>query len=181
MLSTMRQAGQHRRSGRYTMLLPSEAARKQEAEKKLLDAFMAQCGKVLETMRDVPPAEAERIRQRLDDALKSCPNLPAAFKQHTMAVAPPHECSSNMPATHDAPQKAMHSAREDDKVARNELIAEARKRSAKATMLGANQDFQHAVHRKLENIMLTGGVEHHGPTAAKPLAGAPDTPHNGRH
>src|SRR6266704_1137978 len=96
------------------MLSASETARKQEAEKKLLEAFMAQCGKVLDSMRDVPPAEAERIRQRLDDA---------------------------------------------------------RKLSAKAIMLGANQDFQHAVRRKLENIMLTGGVEHHGPTAAKPLAG----------
>jgi hypothetical protein len=163
------------------MLLPSEAARKQEAEKKLLDAFMAQCGKVVESMRDVPPAEAERIRQRLDDALKSCPHLPTAFKQQTMAAARAYECSSNMRATDEALQKAMHFAREDDKVARNELIAEARKRSAKATMLGANQDFQHAVQRKLENIMLTGGVEHHGPTAAKPLAGSPDPHHHGRH
>src|SRR5258708_33891062 len=105
MLSTMRQAGQHRRSGRYTMLLPSEAARKQEAEKKLLDAFMAQCGKVLETMRDVPPAEAERIRQRLDDALKSCPNLPAAFKQQTMAGAPAYECPFNTRGTAASPQR----------------------------------------------------------------------------
>src|SRR5947209_17441488 len=153
------------------MLSPSEVARKQEAEKKLLDAFMAQCGKVLESMRDVPPAEAERIRQRLEDAMKSCPGLPAAFKQQTMAVARAYECSSNMRATDDALQQAMHFAREADKVGRTELLAEARKRSARATMLGANENFQHAVRRKLENIMLTGGVEHHGPTAAKPLAG----------
>ena len=163
------------------MLSPSEVARKQEAEKKLLDAFMAQCGKVLESMRDVPPAEAERIRQRLEDAMKSCPGLPAAFKQQTMAVARAYECSSNMRATDDALQQAMHFAREDDKVARNELLAEARKRSAKATMLGANENFQHAVRRKLENIMLTGGVEHHGPTAAKPLAGTAAGQHHGRH
>jgi hypothetical protein len=163
------------------MLLASEAARKQEAEKKLLDAFMAQCGKVLESMRDVPPAEAERIRQRLDDAIKSCPGLPSAFKQQTMAVARAYECSANMRATDAALQQAMHFARGDDKAARNELIAEARKLSAKAVMLGANQDFQHAVRRKLENIMLTGGVEHHGPTAAKPLAGTPAGQHNGRH
>jgi t-SNARE complex subunit (syntaxin) len=163
------------------MLLPSEVARKQEAEKKLLDAFMAQCGKVLESMRDVPPAEAERIRQRLDDAIKSCPGLPAAFKQQTMAVARAYECSSNMRATDDALQQAMHFAREDDKVARNELLAEARKRGAKATMLGANENFQHAVRRKLENIMLTGGVEHHGPTAAKPLAGTQAGQHHDRH
>jgi hypothetical protein len=163
------------------MLSASEVARKQEAEKKLLDAFMAQCGKVLDSMRDVPPAEAERIRQRLEDAMKSCPGLPAAFKQQTMAVARAYECSSNMRATDDALQQAMHFAREDDKVARNELLAEARKRSAKATMLGANENFQHAVRRKLENIMLTGGVEHHGPTAAKPLAGASAGQHHGRH
>jgi hypothetical protein len=162
------------------MLLSSETARKQEAEKKLLDAFMVQCGKILDTMRDVPPAEAERIRQRLDDALKSCPHLPATFRQQTMTVARAYECSSNMRATDGALQQAMHFAREDDKVARNELIAEARKLSSKAIGLGANQDFQHAVRRKLENIMLTGGVEHHGPTAAKPLAGPPVASHHGR-
>jgi hypothetical protein len=163
------------------MLLPSEAARKQEAEKKLLEAFMAQCGKVLESMRDVPPAEAERIRQRLDDALKSCPHLPPAFRQQTQAVARAYECSSNMRAADAALQHAMHQARMDDKVGRNELIAEARKLSAKAISLGANQDFQHAVRRKLENIMLTGGVEHHGPTAAKPLSGAPANHHHAKH
>ncbi|HEX3498833.1 MAG TPA: hypothetical protein VHT04_05870 [Stellaceae bacterium] len=162
------------------MLLPSETARKQEAEKKLLDAFMAQCGKVLDSMRDVSPAEAERIRQRLEDALRSCPHLPPAFRQQTQTVARAYECTSNMRATDDALQQAMHFARQDDKVARNELIAEARKRSSKAIALGANQDFQHAVRRKLENIMLTGGVEHHGPTAAKPLASPPSGHHHGR-
>ena len=163
------------------MLSSSEAARKQEAEKKLLEAFMAQCGKVVDSMRDVPPAEAERIRHRLDEAIKGCPHLPTAFKQQTLATARAYECSSNMRATDDALQQAMHFAREDDKVARNELLAEARKRSARATMLGANENFQHAVRRKLENIMLTGGVEHHGPTAAKPLAGAQAGQHHGRH
>lgn len=162
------------------MLLSSETAKKQEAEKKLLDAFMVQCGKVLESMHNVPPAEAERIRKRLEDALKSCPHLPAAFRQQTQTIARAHECSSNMRATDTALQQAMHFARLDDKVARNELIAEARKLSSKAISLGANQDFQHAVRRKLENIMLTGGVEHHGPTAAKPLAGPASGHQHGR-
>ncbi len=157
------------------MLSPSEAATKQELEKKLIETFIAQCTKVLGTMRDVPPEQAERIRERLNDVLEDCPHLPLDFKRQTKTAAKSYECAANMRATDIALQEAMHKAKEDDKAERNRLIGEARLLCRKAVALGAGDDFQHAVRRKIENIMMTGGVEHKGPTAAKPLYFTPDS------
>jgi hypothetical protein len=155
------------------MLVTSETVRKQEAEEKLLDAFMTQCGKILDSMRDASPAEAERIKLRLEDALKSCPHLPMVFQQNTMVVARAYECSANMRAAGVVLQQALHLARDDDWNGRNGRVAAGRLLSSRAIALGANQNFQDAVRHKVENIMLTGGVGHRRPTAARPLSGTP--------
>jgi hypothetical protein len=162
------------------MLSPSEIAARQEIEKKLLDAFVTQCTKVLGSMRDVPPEQAERIRSRLEDVLKDCPNLPPDFKKNTQTAAKAYECAANMRAADAALQEAMRKAKEDDKIERNRLLGEARLLCRKAVTLGADDDFQHAVKRKIENIMMTGGVEHKGATAAKPLSTAPANPHHAK-
>ena len=162
------------------MLSPSELAARQEIEKQLLEAFIAQCTKVLGSMRDVPPEQAERIRSRLEDVLKDCPNLPADFKKSTQTAAKSYECASNMRAADAALQEAMRKAKEDDKLERNRLLQEARLFSRKAASLGADEVFQHAVKRKIENIMMTGGVENKGATAAKPLDTAPANPHHAK-
>ncbi len=150
------------------MLSPSEAAERQEAEKKMVEAVIAQCGRVLDSMRDLPPREAERVRTRLDDALKDCPKLPPDFRRKASAMARSYECAANMRAADAALHEAMHRAREDDKTERNRLVDAARQLSSKVASLGANDEFRHAVRRKIENIMMTGGVEHKGPTPAKP-------------
>jgi hypothetical protein len=152
------------------MLSPSEAATKQDIEKKLIDTLVAQCTKMLGTMREMTPDQAERIRERLNDVLEDCPRLPPDFKRRTQAAAKSYECAANMRATDIALQEALHKAKEDDKVERNRLIGEARLLCRKAVALGAGDEFQHAVKRKIENIMMTGGIEHKGPTAAKPAA-----------
>jgi hypothetical protein len=157
------------------MLLTSETARKQEAEEKLLDAYMTQCDKLLDSMRDASPAEAGRIELHLEYALMCCPHLPMAFRQKTMVLARAYECSANMRAAGVVLQQALHLARDDDWNGRNERLAEGRLLSSKAIALGANQYFQHAVRHKIENIMLTGGVGRHGPTAARPWFGSPES------
>jgi hypothetical protein len=159
------------------MLSPIEVATKHDLEKKLIEAFIAQCTKMLGTMREVPPEQAGRIRERLDDALDDCPNLPLEYKRRTKAAAKSYECAANMRATDIALQEAMHKAREDDKLERNRLIGEARLLCRKAVSLGAGEDFQHAVKRKIDNIMMTGSIEHKGPTAAKPLSFMPANTH----
>ena len=85
-----------------------------------------------------------------------------------------------MRAADTALQEAMHRAKEDDKLERNRLLGEAKLLFRKAVSLGADDDFQHAVKRKIENIMMTGGVEHKGATAAKPLSTAPANPHHAK-
>ena len=162
------------------MLSPSEAATKRETEKILVEAFIVQCAKVLASMRDVSPVQAERIRGRLDDVLKDCPLLPLELKRKMQEEARVYERAANTRATDVALQEAMHKAKEDDKMERNRLVGEARLYCRKAVSLGADDDFQHAVKRKIENIMMTGGIEHKGPTAAKPLYFDPGTPHHVR-
>jgi hypothetical protein len=139
-----------------------------------------QCARVRASMRDMSPVQAERIRARLDDVLKDCPLLPLELKRKMQEEARTFERIANMRATDATLQDAMHKAKEDDKVERNRLVEEARQHCRKAVSLGADADFQHAVKRKIENIMMTGGIEHKGPTAAKPLFFDPGTPHHAR-
>jgi hypothetical protein len=162
------------------MLSPNEAATKQDLEKKEIEIFVAQCTKMLGMMREVPPEQAERIRERLNDVLDDCPHLPPEFVRRTKAAAKSYECASAMRATDIALQEAMHKAKEDDKVERNRLIDEARLLARKAGALGAGAEFQHAVRRKIENIMMSGGIEHKGPTAAKPASIGGAHPHHAR-
>jgi hypothetical protein len=158
----------------------SEMAEKREAEKKALEEFMARCRKTLATMESVTPDEAERIKGRLDDMMKGYAKLPMDFKRTILAAARAHECNANMRATASTLKNAQYRALADDKPGRNELIAEARRLSGKALALAAGDDFRLAVKHKIENIMMTGGVEHKGPTVAKPLSTAPANPHHAK-
>jgi hypothetical protein len=162
------------------MSTQSEIAEKREAEKKALEDFMAQCRKTLATMEGGTPEDAERIKGRLDDVMKGYTKLPMDFKRTILTGARAHECNANMRATDVKLKNAAHRALADDKPGRNELIAEARKLSGKAITLGAGDEFRLAVKHKIENIMMTGGVEHKGPTVAKPLSTAPVNPNRAK-
>ena len=163
------------------MSYATDAAKRREAEQKLLAAAMAECDKMLEGMRAAQPAEAERIKARLDDRFKSDKKLPLEFKRKTLAAARSFECMANMRATDAALHQALHEARADDLHERNRLVGEARTFCNKAISLGADEHFRATVKHKIEIIMLTGQVEHHGhPTAAKPLDKSPKNPHHAK-
>jgi hypothetical protein len=162
----------------YAMSLATDAAKKREAEQKVLAAAMAACDKMLESMRAAPPAEAERIKTRIDDALKSNPKFPMDFKSKTLSAARSFVCMANMRAADTALGQALHKARTDDVPERNRLVSEARAFCAKATSLGADTHFKATANRKIEIIMMTGHVEHKGPSIAKPLDTAPKNPHH---
>lgn len=162
------------------MSFATETAKKQEAEKRLLAAAMAECDKMLEGMRMASPAEAERIRTRLDDRMKGNAKLPMDFKRKTLEAARGFECMANMRATDAALHQALHMARGDELIERNRLVSEARAFCGKATSLGADQHFRSTVNHKIEIIMMTGQVEHKGPTLAKPLDTAPKNPHHAK-
>lgn len=164
----------------FTMSVATDAAKKREAEQKVLAASMAACDKMLEGMRTAPPAEAERIKTRIDEALKSNPKFPMDFKRKTLAAARAFECMANTRAADTALNQALHKAREDDLKERNRLVAEARTFCNKAASLGADAHFRTTANRKIEIIMMTGQVEHDGPTVAKPLDTAPKNPHHAK-
>ncbi len=153
--------------------MTNEATNKQEAEKKMLAACMAECSKLVETMRTQKPADAERSKARLDEVIKRVPALPPEFKRKILADARGFECISNTRATDAALQLALEKARKDDIPARNKLVGEAREFCKKAMSLGAIASFRATANRKIEIIMMTGGVEHKGPTIAKPLDTSP--------
>jgi ribosomal protein L16 Arg81 hydroxylase len=158
----------------------SDLAKKRELEQKQLEQSMAECTKIVDSMRDLQPAAAERVRQRLDAYLKDHPKIPLDFKRKVTAQARTHECAANMRAADAALKKALGDARNDAIKERSRLIGEARNFSNKAASLGADEEFKAAVKRKIEIIMLTGGVEHEGPTIAKPLDKAPANPHHAK-
>jgi hypothetical protein len=162
------------------MSTQSDFAAKREAEKKALDDFMEQCRKILASMEGVPPDDAERIKGRLDDMLKGFKKVPMDFKRTMLSTARAHECHANMRATDVKLKSASYRALADDKPGRNDLIAEARRLSGKALALGAGDEFRLAVKHKIENIMMSGGVEHKGPTAAKPLSTGPVIPNRAK-
>ncbi len=149
---------------------------KREAEKRALDAAMERCTKLVESMRLANPADAARSKARLDEVIKATPKLPMDFKRRISAEARKFECFSNMRATDDALKRASEKARHDELGERNRLVGEARGFCSKASSLGAEPEFKTIANRKIEIIMMTGGVEHKGPTLAKPLSFAPKTP-----
>lgn len=153
--------------------MPNDVQNKQEAEKKALAACMAECTKLVETMRLQKPADAERSKARLDEVVKRVPTLPMDFKRKIFADARAFECISNTRAADAALQLALEKARKDDIPARNKLVGEARNFCNKAISLGAIASFRATANRKIEIIMMTGGVEHKGPTIAKPLDTSP--------
>jgi membrane protein involved in colicin uptake len=144
-----------------------------DAELKALETVKTECRKLVETMRVVPPSEAERIKQRLEDAIKRCDKLPMEFKRQLLTDARSFECIANTRAADTALQSAMGKARLDDANERNRLVAQAREFANKAASLGADASFKATLNRKIEIIMMTGKVQHKGPTAAKPLNIAP--------
>jgi hypothetical protein len=158
------------------MTLANQLDMKREAEKRLLDSVMERCTKLVESMRAAKPAEAERSKARLDEIVKATPKLPMEFKRKIVANARTFECFANMRAADEALKLAWEKARRDELIERNRLVGEARGFCNKAASLGAEQGFKAAATRKIEIIMMTGGVEHKGPTVAKPLSVAPKAP-----
>ncbi len=159
---------------------PSAQMNKRELEKKMLASAMVECSKLLETMRMAKPADAERIKARLDETVKRVPNLPMDFRRRLLSEARNFECRSNTRAADAALTLALDKARLDDVPERNRLVGEARNFVNKAASLGADPSFRSVAKRKIEIIMMTGGVEHDGPTIAKPLDFAPKNPNHAK-
>ena len=153
------------------MTLAAQLEMKHEAEKRALSAAMARCWKLVHSMSEAKPAEAERTSQLLGEMVKQIPKLPLEFTRKMLADARGFECASNMRAVDGALRLAWEKARRGEAAERNRLLAEARKFRSKAMGLGAEANFELAAERRIEIILMTGGMDHKGPTLAKPGIG----------
>lgn len=138
------------------MRAASDMAAKLEAEQKMLAACRQECAKLVESMREAKPDQAERIRIRLNDLFKSQPKLSSDFRRKMLATARTYECAAYTRATDAALHESMAKAKVNDLEARNRLVGEANAFSRKAALCGAGADFQTAVEHRIEIIMMTG-------------------------
>jgi ribosomal protein L16 Arg81 hydroxylase len=155
-------------------------AQKQEAERLATERAMQDCKDQLRKMREAEPDEAERLSKMLKDRCAQDKRLPYDFKRKLLERARVYECNANMRAADKALHAALRLAAEEQMVQRAQKLGEGRRYFSKACALGADADYRAAAQRLMENIMLTGGIQHKGPTRAKPADIAPRAPNRAK-
>lgn len=152
-----------------------DLAAKQAAEEKALEACQLACVKLVESMREVMPAPAAKIKVQLDELLNSQPKLSTDFKRETLTAARVHECAANTRAADACLNEAMAKAKANDLDGRNKLVGAANAFARKALACGAAPKFQAAFDRRVEIIMMTGSGKFTVPKPAD-AAAAPAPP-----
>jgi hypothetical protein len=156
---------------------PSEA----EAERAAAIEQSKKTVRVLvHTMHDVSPEEAERVVEKIKEIFTSDKLLPFDFRQKAFKRMRELECIANMREADHMLHKASEMAVEENMKERGFDLGEARKFYSKACTLGADDDWRKAFQRSAEAILMTGGVQHKGPTRAKPLDLAPKAPNRAK-
>lgn len=153
---------------------------KQEAERLAIERSMRFCKEQLFKMHDCQPDEAERLNKLLKDHCGTDKKLPFDFKRKVLERARQYECFANMRATDCALHAALRLAAGEHMVERAQKLGEGRRLFSKACGLGADEDFRMAAQRLMDTIMMTGGVQHKGPTRAKPAGLVPPTPNRAK-
>ena len=150
------------------------------AEQAAIEQAKRTCKVELAKMHDASPEEAERLAAWLKERCGQDKALPFDFKHKLLERVRLYECNANMRAADKALHHALRLAAEEQMGERGCKLGEGRKYFSKACALGADADFRKAVQRLIENIMMTGGVQHKGPTRAKPAAIAPRAPNRAK-
>jgi hypothetical protein len=131
-------------------------------------------------MHEATPEEAAALAQRVKDRCASDKLLPFGFKQKAYARIRELEGDANMRAADRLIHLAGNLAAQEMMGERAAKLGESRRYFSKACMLGAPEEWRTAYNRLTETVMLTGGVHHPGPTRAKPLNTAPETPNRAK-
>lgn len=144
-----------------------------EESKKFIKARLVE-------MHDASPQEAERLNELIKARCADDKNLPFDFKQKAYKRARELQCMANMRAADKVMHLALRLAAQENMKERTAKIGEARGYFSKACGLGASEDWRKAFQRLNENIMMTGGVQHKGPTRAKPDFHTPTNPNRAK-
>lgn len=153
---------------------------RREAELLAIEQAKRVCKVELAKMHDASPDEAERLGKWLKERCGQDKSLPLDFKRKVLERARLYECNANMRATNQMLHAALRLAAEEQMVERGQKLGEGRRYFSKACALGADEDFRKAVQRLIDNVMMTGGVQHKGPTRAKPADIAPRAPNRAK-
>jgi hypothetical protein len=159
---------------------PQKPDPKQEAERQAMERAKEACREILDNMKNAAPEEAEKLHQRLKDSWGKDKYLPYEYKKQMFERARTLECNANMRAADSCLHRALKLAADENMMERTKKLADGRRYTAKAQMLGAGKEWRLAADRLIENIMLTGGVHKPGPSRAKPLDTAPKNPHSAK-
>lgn len=148
------------------------------------EALIAQSKKMvtdmLAKMHDASPDDAERLAEMIKTRCKDDKYLPFDFNQKAFKAVRRLQCNANMRAADKLLHDAAKLAAEEKMKERGTKLADARKFFSKASSLGADDDWRKAYVRLQETIMLTGGIQHKGPTRAKPASFAPANPNHAK-
>lgn len=152
----------------------------QEAEAQAVERAKQVCRDQIKHMHDATPEDAERHHKWLKDYCGAEKRLPFEFRKKALARARQLECEANMRRADSLLHWAAKLSAEEHMKERARALGEAQRYLGKANMLGADEDFRHAAQRLIETIWLTGGVQHQGPTRAKPRDLAPKAPNRAK-
>ena len=150
-----------------------------EIKRRLLERLMAQIVEALRRMPDTSSAGAYRLHRQIK-RLCIGDALPVEFKRQSLEWARVHERNANMRETDKALRAALRIIALEQMRERSHAMSLAYRFYAKACRLGADEAFKRAVQRRIDIIMLTGGIVQQGPTRAKPLDTAPKTPNRAK-
>lgn len=148
----------------------------QEAAQAALERCKQVCRDQIKQMHDCSPEDAERQHKWLKDYCGAEKKLPFEYKRKVLDRARQLECEANMRYCDKLLQFAAKLAAEEHMKARSKALIDGQKYLSKACTLGCDDEFRKAANRLIETVRLTGGVQHSGPTRAKPADIAPKTP-----
>jgi hypothetical protein len=158
----------------------SQAATSQADREAAIQRSKKTVRDLVHRMDMVSPEEAERLAKQVKDHCAGDKLLSMEFKQKANTRARELQCSANMRRADTLLHDASRLAAEEHLKERGMKLGEARRYFANACMLGADADWRKAFQRLTETIMMTGGVQHAGPTRAKPASIAPPTPNRAK-
>ena len=131
-------------------------------------------------MHDATPDVAARSVDRIKIFLQNDKVLPFAVRQKIMTRMRALECEANMRAADRLLREAAALMDRGELRERGLKLAESRRHFGKVCSLGGDHDWRKAYQRLCETIMMSGAVQFHGPTRAKPLDTAPKAPNRAK-
>jgi hypothetical protein len=154
-----------------------------EAEKERQEAIeraKLSLRKLVHDLADRTPEDIERMGKHIKEWCSADKLIPFDFKQKALKRSMEIERNANMLYCDMRLHEAMDAAVEEDNKTKMAKMGDARRYFGRACTLGADSEWRKAFMRAEENLLMTGGVHHTGPSRAKPADIAPRAPNRAK-